>query len=63
MKRLEGRTALVTGAARGIGAATARRLASEGARIVAGDLLDELGAKTTAEIKAPARRRNTCAWT
>jgi len=51
MKRLEGRTALVTGAARGIGAATARRLASEGARIVVGDLLDELGAKTAAEIK------------
>lgn len=52
MKRLEGRTALVTGAARGIGAATAKRLASEGARIVVGDLLDELGANITAEIKA-----------
>ena len=51
MKRLEGRTALITGAARGIGAATARRLASEGARILVGDLLDELGAKTAAEIK------------
>jgi meso-butanediol dehydrogenase / (S,S)-butanediol dehydrogenase / diacetyl reductase len=34
MRRLEGKVALVTGGGTGIGAATARRLASEGARIV-----------------------------
>jgi 2-hydroxycyclohexanecarboxyl-CoA dehydrogenase len=52
--RLEGRTALVTGGASGIGAATARRLAAEGARVVIGDLDVDGAREVAAEIDATA---------
>ena len=38
--QLEGKVAIITGAARGIGQAYAQRLAAEGAAVVAGDILD-----------------------
>jgi NAD(P)-dependent dehydrogenase (short-subunit alcohol dehydrogenase family) len=50
MALLEGRVAIVTGAARGIGRACAERLASEGARVILTDVLHELGEAAVREI-------------
>jgi len=48
--RLEGRTGFVTGGASGIGAATARRLASEGARVVVADIDADRAGKVAADV-------------
>ncbi|MBT3535935.1 MAG: SDR family oxidoreductase [Rhodospirillaceae bacterium] len=53
-KRLEGQSALVTGAAAGIGRAIAVRLASEGARVLVADINGEGAAETAREIGASA---------
>ncbi|MBV1854997.1 3-oxoacyl-ACP reductase FabG [Catellatospora tritici] len=52
--RFSGRVAVVTGAAQGIGAATARRLAAEGAKVAVVDLSGERAEATAAEIGAGA---------
>jgi 3alpha(or 20beta)-hydroxysteroid dehydrogenase len=48
--RLEGKVAIVTGAARGSGEAIARRFVAEGARVVLADLRDELGEAVAADL-------------
>jgi NAD(P)-dependent dehydrogenase (short-subunit alcohol dehydrogenase family) len=48
--RLAGKVAVVTGAGSGIGLATARRFAIEGAKVVCADIDDEAGAKAATEI-------------
>ena len=48
--RLENKVALVSGGARGMGAVEARLFASEGARVVIGDVLTEEGRRVEAEI-------------
>ncbi len=55
MGRLEGKVALISGGARGMGAAEARLFASEGARVVVGDVLDDAGRETAKEIGDAAR--------
>ena len=49
--RLEGKVAIITGGARGQGATEARMFAREGARVVIGDVRDELGMQVEAEIR------------
>jgi NAD(P)-dependent dehydrogenase (short-subunit alcohol dehydrogenase family) len=48
--RIEGKTAVVTGGCSGIGRATVRRFAAEGARVVIGDLDDAKGPEVAAEV-------------
>ena len=48
--RLEGKVAIISGAARGMGAVEARLFAREGASVTIGDVLDEEGQEVQAEI-------------
>ncbi len=55
MGKLDGRVAIVTGAARGQGEAEARLFAAEGAKVVVTDVLDDEGAAVAAELGDAAR--------
>ena len=50
--RLAGKVALISGGARGMGAAEARLFVAEGAKVVIGDIREALGRELEAEIKA-----------
>ena len=50
MGRLEGKVALISGGAKGKGEVEAKLFASEGAKVVFGDILDEEGKKVESEI-------------
>jgi 3alpha(or 20beta)-hydroxysteroid dehydrogenase len=50
MGKLDGKVALITGAARGQGAASVRRFVADGARVVIADILDEPGKELAEEL-------------
>jgi len=50
MNRLDGKVALISGAARGIGGETAKLMAQAGAKVVVGDVLDDRAKQTVVEI-------------
>jgi 3-oxoacyl-[acyl-carrier protein] reductase len=61
MKKLEGKTAIISGSGRGIGRALALKLASDGANIVVNDLDEAPAAEVVAAIKAAGGAAVACA--
>ena len=66
MGRLDGKVALITGGARGMGAEDSRLFAAEGATVVLTDVLDDLGAETASQIEGASYQhldiRNEAEW-
>ncbi len=59
MEDLKGKVAVVTGAASGIGAATARAFVERGAQVVLADVDDDRGSRVAAELGANAAYQHT----
>ncbi|MFZ1808869.1 MAG: beta-ketoacyl-ACP reductase [Cyclobacteriaceae bacterium] len=59
MKRLEGKVAVVTGGSSGIGKATSKKFASEGAKVIIWDVNEEAGKQLATELKGDFNKVNT----
>src|SRR5260221_14330004 len=65
MNRLDGKVAFLSGAARGIGGATARLMVKASARVAIGDMLEDAGRKLAKEIDCffvPLDVTNEASW-
>ena len=58
MQRMDGKVAIVTGSARGTGAAIARLFVEEGARVLLSDVLDDRGERLASELGSAAAYRH-----
>ena len=62
MGKLDGRVAILSGGAGGIAFEEARLFLQEGAKVLLGDVRDELGRKAEAELPKPAEKSPTTVW-
>ena len=60
MRRLDGKVALVTGAATGLGKAIAKRLTGDGATVVITDIRPEAGRASAAELNVTFLEQDVC---
>ncbi|GIT45412.1 MAG: hypothetical protein Ct9H300mP11_33480 [Chloroflexota bacterium] len=60
--RLENKVALISGGARGIGAAVAKLFSKEGAKLIIGDILEHDGNRTAEEITSSGGNVTSCNW-